>query len=216
MAGSVNLAIAGLLTVSWIFPSSSISGTSGPFWTATSGVETSVSTMAISAVSPGASPRGFETVAPCGAAMAVAAAGAVVCGAPSGLPTVAPCIEALSEGLSEIEPSGFATVAPCAAGGVDFAPLSVTIVPAGLADASGEVGAGTAETGAVTVAERTLAVMFGDPAELGVEDDAATGVEFDGTGALVAVAVTGGVATAAVFSGTTGVFAAAGVGVVVP
>jgi hypothetical protein len=88
--------------------------------------------------------------------------------------------------------------------------LSGAVVPAGVADASGAVGAGTAGTGAATVAESTLAVMFGDPAEVGVEE-VADAVEFDGTGALVAVAVTGGVATAGVFSGATGVFAAAGV-----
>jgi hypothetical protein len=106
------------------------------------------------------------------------------------------------------------TVAPCDAGGIVVAALPLAVIgfacPAGLA----AVAAGVEAVGSLTVADRTLAVMFGEPAELGVEvTGAAAGV--DAGGAVVAtVFVTTVVGAGALLEATVGFSAVVGAGVI--
>jgi hypothetical protein len=163
----------------------------------------SASTGTISAVSPGARPRGFETVAPCGPDGVEGVASVVpACGSPSGFATVAPCVGGavvLGPGLEAVEavvdvedvPSGFATVAPCVELATGFA-LEVVAdaaagVPRGL-DTVAPWGAGDGTLAGATVADRTFAVMLADPAEPGLDPE--------GAGAPVTGIVAGALATA--------------------
>jgi hypothetical protein len=73
-------------------------------------------------------------------------------------------------GDGDVKPSGFATVAPCEAPAVGLAAFAVEVVgecdPNGLATVATGAAAGVAAAGGATVADSTLAVTFGDPAEL--------------------------------------------------
>ena len=118
------------------------------------------------------------------------------------------------EDCSFVAPAGFATVAVCVAeaataGAAGAATVCAVgeVVCAGVASAvaAAEVAGG----GAATVADTTLAVMLGDPAELGVAE-AAVVFEGEGVGAAgVAVAVATVAGTAALLEATL-VFSAAG------
>src|SRR6266550_5869171 len=152
-----------------------------------SGVTASVSTMAISAFSPGARPSGFDTLAPwmtgvdgAGCASLAALAAVALCALvamavagedlPAGLSAVVLCegdvcvaAEAELGAAPSGSPDAFAFIEACGGGvSLDFA-LSPTAAgadcPAGFS--------AVAVAGADTVADRTLAVIFGDPAELG-------------------------------------------------
>jgi hypothetical protein len=123
----------------------------------------------------------------------------VVAGAevPSGLARVAPC-ETVAGGAAVEDdaggsPSGFEIVAPCVAEGVVLALLPAVdgvVCPGGLA----ALAAGVLSADALTVADRTLAVMLGEPAELGVEVTGA-GVDAGATaGVEVFVAAVAGAA----------------------
>ena len=130
---------------------------------------------------------------------------------PSGLATVAPCETVAAAVAVEDDaggsPSGFETVAPCDAGAVVAAAMLLAVDgvagPGGLA----AVVAGVVAAGALTVADRTLAVMLGEPAELGVE---LTGAIDAGDAAGVAVFATTVAATAGFLEPTVGSSAAAG------
>ena len=139
-------------------------------------------------------PSGFATVAPCGvlaggAAELVAATGAEV---PSGFATVAPCETVVGGAGVEDDaggtPSGLETVAPCNAGGVVVTAPLLAMEDVACSGGLAAIPAGVEAAGVLTVADRTLAVMFGEPAELGVEvTGAGVGV---GGAAVVAVLVT--------------------------
>ena len=115
-------------------------------------------------------PSGFATVAPCAAgAVDGGALAAPLCGSPRGFETVAPCDTGAVTPAEACVPSGLATVAPCAAGTAGFVALSLVVAGVVCPTGFAAVAAGGAEAGAATVADNTLAVMFGEPAELGVE-----------------------------------------------
>jgi hypothetical protein len=80
--------------------------------------------------------------------------------------------------------------------------------PSGLA----AVAAGVEAVGAFTVADRTFAVMFGEPAELGVEVTI-SGVDAAGATAAAAL-VTTGAGAAGLFEAMLGFSAAVGAGVI--
>jgi hypothetical protein len=175
----------------------------------------SASTGTISAVSPGARPRGFETVAPCGPDGVEGVASVVpACGSPSGFATVAPCVVgavALGAGLEAVEavvdvedvPSGVATVAPCVELAAGFALEAVAEaaagVPSGL-DTVATWGAGDGTLAGATVADRTFAVMLADPAELGLDPE---GAGAPVTGIVAGAPATAGAAPAALEPETT-------------
>ena len=186
-----------------------IKGTSCPFCVVASGsgVATSVSTMASSAFSPGARPNGFETEAPwitgvgggggaawvgTGAAAAdwVLAAGEVVdAGVSDDFAAVAVCdgdvvlTSDADAGAAACAEVAFASFEACVAGDVVFAMLSL----AGVDCAVGFVTAAGARAGAGddTVADSTLAVILGEPAELGA---VFVGADCAGAGATFALA----------------------------
>jgi hypothetical protein len=108
-------------------------------------------------------------------------------------------------------PSGFETVASCDAGGIIVA-LSLAVDGVACPSGLDAVAVGVVAAGALTVADRSLAVMLGEPAELGVEV-AGAGV---GPGTVAGVAVfVATVAGAAGLSETTlGFSAAAGPAVI--
>ena len=134
---------------------------------ASAGVTSAGSTTSICAVSPGASPRGLDTVAPAG--VEGAAVGAL-CASPRGFETVAPWgvaelvfeveLPEVATVVVEAEPNGFATVAPL---------VGETLVVDGDADAA---PAGGNPKGFVTVAPWTAGVAVFELAGVGVVDDA--------------------------------------------
>lgn len=71
--------------------------------------------------------------------------------------------------VGDVKPSGFATVVPCEAP-VGLAAFAIEVVgegnPNGLATVATGAAVGVAAAGGATVADNTLAVTFGDPAEL--------------------------------------------------
>jgi hypothetical protein len=146
----------------------------------------------------------------------VAVAGAEV---PSGLATVAPC-ETVVGAAALVDdaggnPSGFETVA-ADAGGVAVAALMLGVDGVAGAGTLAPVAAGVEAVGALTVAERTFAVMLGDPAELGVEVAVAgvdAGVEA-GSAAATAEFVTTLAGAAELFEATLGFSAVVGAGVI--
>ena len=139
---------------------------------------------------------------------------ALAAGDPSGFATVAVLVDA--EGV----PSGFATVALCAGVVELMAGFALAVVPgvaAGVAGGLDTVAPWLAEEGALagaTVADKTFAVMFAEPAELGFDPDAGATVgsaevpvalEFDATAVLVPLGV-----VAVVDAGATGLPVLAG------
>src|SRR5580704_16206654 len=152
---------------------------------ASAGVTSAGPTTSICAVSPGASPRGFETVAPWGVAELVfevelpEVATVVVEAEPNGFATVAPLVgeTLVVDGDADAAPAGgnpkgFVTVAPWTAGVAVFELAGVGVVddavPSGLATVAVVDGA-EVDGGCDTVAESTFDVTFAAPAELGVE-----------------------------------------------
>jgi hypothetical protein len=142
------------------------------------------------AAGPCATPKGLETVAPCEAAgttltegelpggfdtvpacTAGAEAGAEVaatpCGSPRGFETVAPCEASGFTRAEACVPTGLATVAACAAGAAGFD--TVLLAAAGAVVGAMLAAGGAEEAGAATVAVNTFAVIFGEPAALGVK-----------------------------------------------